>query len=84
MFENIKQFITEKSGKKYSFITGNGTSAIYLALKAIGLEKGSKIAVPNIACPDPVYALIWAGYKPVFIDVNIDDYNMNIDKLEIK
>jgi dTDP-4-amino-4,6-dideoxygalactose transaminase len=84
MFENIKQFITEKSGKKYSFITGNGTSAIYLALKAIGLEKGSKIAVPNIACPDPVYALIWAGYKPVFIDVNIDDYNMNIDKLDIE
>ena len=68
----------------YSFITGNATSAIYLALKASGLPKGSKIAVPNICCPDPVYALIWAGYVPAFIDININDYNMDVTKLESK
>ena len=84
MYKIINQNIQQYSAKEYSFITGNGTSAIYLALKASGLPKGSKIAVPNISCPDPVYALIWAGYKPVFIDINIDDYNMDINKLEIE
>lgn len=82
MLKRQNKFLQEQSNKKYSFITGNGTSAIYLALKASSIPKGSKIAVPNISCPDPVYALIWAGYKPVFIDVNIDDYNMSIDGLE--
>lgn len=82
MFEFINKQIQFYSDKKYSFITGNGTSAIYLALKASGLPKGNRIAVPNISCPDPVYALIWAGYNPVFVDVNIDDYNMNVEKLE--
>ena len=82
MFSYINKKIQEYSDKEYSFITGNGTSAIYLTLKASNIPKGSKIAVPNIACPDPVYALIWAEYKPVFIDVNIEDYNINIDSLE--
>jgi len=63
-------------------LTGNGTSAIYLALLASGIPKGSYIAVPNIACPDPVYALIWAGYKPFFIDVNVDDYNISVEHFE--
>ncbi len=82
MYKQINEYIQFYSDKKYSFVTGNGTSAIYLALKASGIEKGAKIAVPNISCPDPVYALIWAGYKPVFIDVNIEDYNINVVKLE--
>ena len=82
MYSYINSKIKEYSDKKHSFITGNGTSAIYLTLKASGIPKGSKVAVPNISCPDPVYALIWAGYKPVFIDVNIDDYNMSIERLE--
>jgi len=81
MSDFINKQIQFYADKKYSFITGNGTSAIYLALKASGLPKGSKIAVPNISCPDPVYALIWAGYKPIFVDVNIDDYNMDVEKL---
>jgi len=82
MYNQINNTIQEYSSKEYSFITGNGTSAIYLALKASGIPKGSKIAVPNISCPDPVYALRWAGYKPVFVDVNVEDYNMSINSLE--
>ena len=82
MYKEINKQIQTYSDKDYSFITGNGTSAIYLALKASGLPKGSLVAVPNISCPDPVYALIWAGYKPVFIDVNIGDYNMDTKQLE--
>ena len=83
MYKKINKQIQNYSTKDYSFITGNGTSAIYLSLKASTLPKGSKIAVPNISCPDPVYALIWAGYKPVFVDVNIDDYNIDVDQLEL-
>ena len=84
MFKKVNQIIQFYSDKRYSFVTGNGTSAIYLALKSLNIPKGSTIAVPNIACPDPVYALIWAGYKPIFIDVNLEDYNINVKSLENK
>jgi len=79
----IENKVKEYSDKEYAFITGNGTSAIYLSLKASSIPKGSKIAVTNISCPDPVYALIWAGYTPIFIDINIEDYNMDLYSLEV-
>lgn len=80
--EKISSFIQKCSGKKYSLLTGSGTSSIYLALKASNLPKGALIAVSNISCPDVVYALIWAGYKPIFVDVEKDDYNISIEALE--
>lgn len=70
------------SGKKNILLTGGGTCAIYTALKASNIPQGALVAVPNISCPDPVYALIWAGYKPYFIDVNPEDYNMNLKHFE--
>jgi dTDP-4-amino-4,6-dideoxygalactose transaminase len=82
MYSRIQQAIQYHSGKKYSYLVGNGTSAIYLALKVSKIPIGAKIALPNIACPDPAYAIIWAGYIPIFVDVNIDDYNMDTSKLE--
>ena len=84
MYKQLNKAVQKYSNKKYSFITGNGTSAIYIALKSCGIEKGSKILVPNISCPDPVYSLIWAGYEPIFVDVNIEDYNVNVDSLEFE
>jgi len=83
MLIEIENKVKEYSDKEYAFITGNGTSAIYLSLKASSIPKGSKIAVTNISCPDPVYALIWAGYTPIFIDINIEDYNMDLYSLEV-
>ena len=83
MLIEIENKVKDYSDKEYAFITGNGTSAIYLSLKASSIPKGSKIAVTNISCPDPVYALIWAGYTPVFIDINIEDYNMDLHSLEV-
>ncbi len=80
--QSLEETLTIASEKKHVLLTGGGTSAIYAALLVSDIPKGSYIAVPNISCPDPVYALIWAGYKPYFIDVNEDDYNIDVTQLE--
>lgn len=79
---SLEEELATLSDKDLVLITGGGTSAIYLALQASTLPPGAYIAVPNICCPDPVYALIWAGYKPYFIDVNPDDFNIDVAQLE--
>ena len=78
----IERIVCDYADKQRCLLTGSGTSAIYLTLKASGLPAGSKIAIPNVACPDPAYATIWAGYTPVFIDVSLEDYNINVSALE--
>jgi dTDP-4-amino-4,6-dideoxygalactose transaminase len=82
MYKAINKSIQKFSKKKYSFITGNGTSAIYLALKCSKIKKKSYIAISNISCPDLVYAIIWAGYRPYFIDIELSDYNISVNSLE--
>lgn len=55
------------------FLTLNGRSAIYLYLKSVGLQEGSKVAVPGFTCNAAVNPILWAGMKPVYFDVNEQD-----------
>jgi len=66
----------------YGIACSNGTSALYLALKALNLPKGSEvITVPNtfIATAE---AITMAGYKVRFVDVDKDTLLMDMDKLQ--
>ncbi len=72
--------LSEKFNRKYVFLVGRATTAIYIALKTIDAKKGN-IILPDILCPSPANAVIYGGFDNRFCDVNISDYNMNIDSL---
>ena len=54
----------------------NGTGALWLALKALGVGPGDYVAVPTMTFIATVNAIIYAGAIPVFIDCN---YNLQMD-----
>jgi len=68
-------------GRKHCCLVGRGATAIYLALRALPVRSG-KVVVPAIMCPSPVNAVLYAGLEPVFCDIALDDYNMDISSLE--
>ncbi|WP_213456313.1 DegT/DnrJ/EryC1/StrS family aminotransferase [Rhizomonospora bruguierae] len=60
----------------------NGTNAIVLALRALGIEAGDEvITVSNTAAPT-VIAIDAVGARPVFVDVDPDTYLMDVDQVE--
>jgi aminotransferase EvaB len=60
----------------------NGTNAIKLALQALGIGPGDEvITVSNTAAPT-VVAIDGTGATPVFVDVNEDDFLMDVDQVE--
>ena len=60
----------------------SGTSALHLALLALEIGPGDEvITVSNTAVPT-VSAILETGAKPVFCDVNLDDYNIDTDLVE--
>lgn len=85
--EKVRQFEQEFAkihNIDYCLGCSSGTSAIKLALKAVGVGFGDEvITVPNtfIATVEPIIEL---GAKPVFVDVNSDTYLMNADLIEEK
>ncbi|MFI1310633.1 DegT/DnrJ/EryC1/StrS family aminotransferase [Streptomyces albidoflavus] len=59
----------------------NGTNAIVLGLRALGVKPGDEvITVSNTAAPT-VIAIDAVGAKPVFVDVDPDTYLMKVDQV---
>lgn len=67
------EVITEK---QYRYCS-RGRHALYHALKSLGIS--GNVAMPCYACPTIRDAIIAAGAKPVFCDIDSDDLNMSFD-----
>jgi len=80
-----KSFAKNISKTKYAVAVNSGTSAIFLALKALGIGAGDEVIIPALTMIATVNAVSWAGAKPVLIDsTSTLDWNINPDKIEEK
>lgn len=77
MMTDLETTICQQFGVKYGIFTGNGTTAMYLAFCALGLQK-KKVIFPAISCTNPVNAAIFAGYEVEFCDVQLKDYTIDL------
>ncbi|MBI2004021.1 DegT/DnrJ/EryC1/StrS family aminotransferase [Candidatus Pacearchaeota archaeon] len=74
--EKFEKNFAKSCQTKYALGVGDGTSALFLVMKALGIGTGDEvITVPNsfIATAGAIAA---TGAKPVFVDAD-DDYNIN-------
>lgn len=76
-------------GKEYGCLSNSGSSANLLMLSALSsrklnaLPKGSKIITPVAGFPTTINPIIQNGFVPVFIDIELDTLNLNIEQLEL-
>lgn len=79
-FVNIENRICGMFEKDYGIFTRNGTTAIWVLLKALGLKK-RKIIIPANVCFVVGCAIILSGNEPYFVDI---DDNFSIDPQKLK
>jgi len=70
--------------KKKSLSVSSGTSGLELSLKSLNLPKGSEVIMPVLTFASPVNAIINSNLKPVFVDINKDDFTIDTDQIEKK
>ena len=83
----IERFEKSFSGylnRKYGIATSNGTSAIELALKAVGVNKNSKVVIPDWTFSATANAVLSIGATPILSDVNKNDFSICIEFLKKK
>ena len=66
----------KRTGAKYAISVGNGTDALYLSLKAMGIGKGDEVITTPFTFIATVASIVTAGARPVFVDIK-DDYNID-------
>ena len=77
--KNIRKLLKEK----YVVAVGSGTDALMLSLKCLGIKEGDEVITTPYTFYATIGAIVTAGAKPVFVDVN-DDYNIDPNKIEKK
>lgn len=64
-----EQALASDFGFEHGVGVGSGTEALWLALWALGLEPGRRVAVPALSFFATAEAVVLAGHTPVFVDV---------------
>lgn len=67
---------------KKTVVTMNGTAALELALRALGIGNGDEVIVSSLTFISPVNTIRYVGAEPVFVDISNDTYVMDVDKIE--
>ena len=74
-----EQFINMHQGG-YACSVSSGTSAIYLLLKHLGLNKNDTISVPSYSCSALLNAVNLLGARAIPVDIKEDDFTICIQK----
>ena len=78
--QELKDFLSKKYGGE-AILCKNGRSALALGLMAY-FNKGEGVLVNGFTCYAVYEAVKSASLKPVFVDINKEDLNFNIESLE--
>ncbi len=69
-------------GCKHVIAVNTGTTAIHLALDALGIKAGDEVIVPSLTFAATVQAIVQTGATPVFCDVEADTLNVDVKKIK--
>jgi len=71
-------------GVKHCIGVASGTDALHLCLRALDIKKGDEIILPVNTFVATVYAILYIGAKPIFIDADEETFNIDVNHIENK
>jgi dTDP-4-amino-4,6-dideoxygalactose transaminase len=84
--EEVQEFekkFAEQYGVKHCIGVANGTDALYIAMKMLGIGPGDEVITVANSWISTAETIVQAGAKPVFVD--IDEYsNIDVSQIEEK
>ena len=81
----VEQFegqFSEFSGAKHSVATSSCTTALHIAVAALGLSPGDEVLVPAFTWVSTANVVEYMGAKPVFCDIDLATFNVDPARLE--
>lgn len=88
---NFEKKFARNNGSKYAVMTNSGSSANLLALSALinplnkkRIKERSEVIIPAICWSTSLWPILQNNLKPVFVDVDINTYNISLTDLKKK
>jgi len=82
--EELENEFKKYLGLKYAFAFNSGRSGLLAILKSLNLEPEDEILLQAFTCNAAANPILWSGLKPVYIDCDEDNFNIDIEDLKKK
>ena len=82
--EKFESDFSKYCGMKYGVACSNGTTALHMAVSALGIGNGDEVIIPSHTIISCANAILFTGATPVFVDSRLDDWNIDPQKIEEK
>ena len=80
--EEFEKLWSKWLGVKYSVFVNSGSSANFITLSALKeFTKKKEIITPTLTWPSDVMAVLNNGFKPKFVDIDLETLSMNSDEV---
>jgi len=80
LVQELSKKISEYLGVKHCVLTNNGTGAMSLLIKALGLN--GEVILPSFTFISTAHSLFWQGIKPIFSEIDQKSWNIDCEHCE--
>lgn len=80
--KDLEKELAAYVGVKHCITCGNGTDALTMAMMAWGTGEGDAVFVPDFTFFSSGEIVSYAGATPIFVDVDLDTFNISVEALE--
>lgn len=81
--DRFERAVAVSTGATHAVAVVNGTAALHIALRVIDVQPEDEVLVSDLTFIAPVNAIRYCGAHPVFMDVDANTWQMDLDKTEL-
>lgn len=80
--KDFEKKLTAYCGNQSTLCLNSATAGLEIMLRWFGVGEGDEVILPAYTYSATANVVIHCGAKPVFVDVNADDFNINVANIE--
>jgi len=80
----FEKLFAQRHNVKHALAVSNCTTALHLALVALGIKEGDEVLVPAFTWVSTANAIVYCNATPVFVDIDIRTFNVDTNKIKEK
>ena len=80
----LESDLSSRFDRRYGIAVSNGSVAIDIAITALGILEGDEVIIPTFTIISCISQIMRVGAKPIFVDVDLDTWNMKVEDIRDK